>query len=712
MRRGKRMAIFGGLVLLLSGCGDRGTGGSPSNNAPSNNTTATNNDPANAMTNNGSTNNGSTNNGSTNNNPATNNTVVDPTDPCGELDCMSWCDEATWPSGEVPDETTDVVLGDGQVVVVDCEATAARVEIEVGATLLASRTASSILTVHGNVVVHGTLDYGTTTTHIPDGVTAELVIVAENDELFAGTPSTEFGSERGPTALTPMQVLESDPGVWVTGTLRAAGVPKKAWSRLVEGAGPGDATFTVEDSTGWRVGDRVVLTPTATLGEGGGTDEFDEGVIASVDGTTVTLQEAPQFMHAGCVDCVRRGEVINLTRNVVIRSADDSAHGHIMVFDSGVVDLDSAELRWLGPEQCGGPDRRAALYFHQQEDASRGSSVRRTSIWGGDRHFIALERSDGVLIEDVAGYDTQDSGFVLHLDHSACGTRCTDRESAPNDVVFRDVIAAKVGVATREAGCLRIQHRMAGFTLGGHENTGCDGCVATGVGYNGSGADIAGFQWPEGGGRPATFTFAGNVAHNNNGHGLFIWHNGAEKQQPYVDNAVWSNQNHGIHWGAYSNAYVLQNFTAVDNGVASIGVKAVPQDGDPRLDGGTIDDIRILSYVLVQETPNVMKDMVFTGDQPIGVTQIEEQCTTGDPTDPDDPDCLRVWLRFDDPVFPAGMVPFVFGESINNHAVWEVRGFSSPDYPTLPANFDLYHRTNEVAGGSYHEDFDAWLVPQ
>ena len=710
MRLGNWMAIFGGLIVL-TGCGDRGAGGGPGNqvshNPSSNNVTATNNEPANAMTNHG----GSTNNGSSNN-ATTNNTIVDPTDPCSELDCMSWCDGATWPSGELPDAGTEVVIGDGQVVVVDCAATAARVEIEVGATLLASRTTSSILTVHGNVVVRGTLDYGTTSTHIRDGVTAELVIVAENDALVAGTPSTEFGSERGPTALTPMSVLESDPGVWVTGTLRAAGTPKKAWSKLVDGAGPGDPTFTVEDATGWRVGDRVVLTPTATLAEGGGSDEFDEGVIASVDGTTVTLEDAPQFTHVGCADCMRRGEAINLTRNAVIRSADDIAHAHIIVFDDGVVELDSAELRSLGPEQCGGPDRRAALYFHQQEDAARASSVRRTSIWGGDRHFIVIERSHGVLIEDVAGYDTQGSGFVLHLDHSACGTRCTDRESAPNDVVFRDVIAAKVGVATREAGCLRIQHRMAGFTLGGDENTGCEGCVATGVGYNGNGADIAGFQWPEGGGRPAAFTFAGNVAHNNDGHGLFIWHNGAEKQQPYVDNVVWSNASHGIHWGAYSNAYVLQNFTAVDNGVASIGVKAVPQDGDPRLDGGTVDDIRILSYVLVQNTPNVIKDIEFTGNQPIGVTQIEEQCNTGDPTDPDDPDCLRVWLRFDDPVFPAGMVPFVFGESINVHALWEVRGFSSPDYADLPANFDLYHRDNEVAGGAYHEDFDAWLVPQ
>ncbi len=57
-------------------------------------------------------------------------------------------------------------------------------------------------------------------------------------------------------------------------------------------------------------------------------------------------------------------------------------------------------------------------------------------------------------------------------------------------------------------------------------------------------------------------------------------------------------------------------------------------------------------------------------------------------------------------------MPFDFGNHVNKYSVWEVRGFSHPDYPTLPANFDLYRRDNQVAGGSYYAVFDAWLVPR
>ena len=104
-------------------------------------------------------------------------------------------------------------------------------------------------------------------------------------------------------------------------------------------------------------------------------------------------------------------------------------------------------------------------------------------------------------------------------------------------------------------------------------------------------------------------------------------------------------------------------------------------------------------------------DIEASGEKPVGVTQLAEACTNGNPNDPDDPNCLRVWLRFVNPKFPASVKPFLFGESINRHAVWEVRGMSHPSYPSLK-NFDLHHRENKVAGGSYNAEFDAWLVPR
>ena len=59
----------------------------------------------------------------------------------------------------MPTATTDVTVS-GEVVV-DCSAQARSIQIPAGATLKASRSKNSALTVHGNLVVRGRLDYGT-----------------------------------------------------------------------------------------------------------------------------------------------------------------------------------------------------------------------------------------------------------------------------------------------------------------------------------------------------------------------------------------------------------------------------------------------------------------------------------------------------------------------------------------------------------------------
>ena len=641
-----------------------------------------------------------------------------------ELVGRSWCDPATW-GGVVPDATTDLSIPSGEVILLDCAAEAHSIDIEEGGVLRASHDRASSLVAHGNIVVHGRLELGRPGCRIPEGVTTEIVFTGMSDNAYAGTPTTApyTGDMHTPSALTPMDAIASDIGLWVLGrgVFVGGGATKRAWGFLTEGAAPGDATFTVEDATGWAAGDRVVLTPSAMRSEADHTEQFDETMIASVSGNAITLAAPPSFTHAGCPSCMRRSEAIDLTRNVAVRSADDSAHAHVMIANEALLQLDSVELRWLGPEwtedggRCGGPDRRAPIWFHQQEGASDASFVRHVAIWGGQNHFLMVERSNGIEIADVAGYDTFGSGMSLFYDSSTCGTRCNDREVAPSDLVLTGVIVAKVGVNRREEGCLRINHRMSGIVVSGGDRSGCSGCVATGVGYVGGGADISGFEWAEGGsGRPLEFTFTNNVAHNNGNHGAFIWHNGAMPQAPYTGNQFWSNDGYGIHWGAYNNAFVLEDFTAVDNGLASVGVKAIPADERPRLDGATIDDLKVLAYVLVQGRANILRDLQFTGARPLAITQIHDRCTAGDETDPDDPECTRIWLHIENPTFAPGVVPFDFGWTFNRNSVWEVRGFSHPDaaYRDLPPDFDLYRSDNHVAGGYLHDGFGAWLVPR
>lgn len=630
---------------------------------------------------------------------------------CDALGCRSWCDAATWPAG-VPGPNDAAVIPAGTAVVVDCDAEVGALTVEEGGALVASRAVSSTLTLHGNLVVQGRVDYGTSADRIPGDVEAQLVLDAPGDDQYVGTEGA------GPDGYTPLSVLDSDVGVWVVdhGVLTAAGATKRAWARLRDGAGPGDPTFVVDAAEGWQPGDTIMLTPTSEISSNDHFTQFDEGTIASVDGDEVTLSAAPTYGHDGCDDgCWRRGEAANLTRNVVIRSQSDDAHAHIMVGHQGVLQLDSAELRWLGPlQECTSatrPRRRSAIYFHQQLWDADDSFVHHTAIWGGNRGFVQQEMSHGVGVCDVVGYDGEGEGFRLFYDN---GPDAFDREDASQGTVFHHVLAARVRTPTREEGCLRIRHRMAGITPDGGEGTGAVDCAVSGIGQDGEGADISGFAFAEGGsGRPADFVFDDNTSHNNNGHGMFIWHNAGQVQPHYDRTALWSNEGSGLRLGAYGNPYVFDELVALDNRAVSVGVKIVPGGEHSPLQSVDLDDFAIESYVLVQQEPNVLVDLRFSGEDPLAFTQVHTPCNTpGEEMDPQSSSCNLVWLRIVDPTFGAGVTqPFDFGWTANFYSRWEVEGFSHPDFPGLPTDFTLHRPDHEVEGGCYYAPFDAWMVP-
>jgi hypothetical protein len=437
-----------------------------------------------------------------------------------------------------------------------------------------------------------------------------------------------------------------------------------------------------------------------------------------VSGNTGVLASAPRFTHAGCTGatCVRRGEAANLTRNVVVRSFDTTAHAHMMIAQQGVLQLDSVEVRDMGPSKdctAGGPARRAAIYFHEQGDASRASYVRHASIWRGKNHFIMVEKSHGVQISDTAGYDTIGDGFAMFFDDSACGTRCAGSGAMPRDVVFDRVLAAKVAVPNRVEGCAAVGG-VRGLVVSGDDTSGAVGSVATGVAYNYEPyGNIGAIDHDETGAGPGN-VFHDNEAHDNNAHGVSNWQNGSSNPSAAHGNLrVWSNLGDGIHHGAYVNDIRYENVTAIDNAGANFGVIAISLTaGIPRINGAVLDDLQAESYFSVPTWPIVFKNLTFTGARSPAITQDHDECEDGDENDPDDGDCIRTWVRFENLRFPPGVKPFDFGGQRNKFAVWEVRGFVHPDYPALPVNFDLYRKDNQVAGGSYNADFDAWLVPQ
>ena len=128
----------------------------------------------------------------------------------------SWCDPSTWPDGIVPTASTDVVVPSGERILVDCDAEARTIEVQAGGELFAARDVATTLTVHGNFIVYGRVDWGTPDDRILD-VDAEIVFADVRDEAFVGTPPVVVGDASGPTQLTPIDVVASDTGLWVLG---------------------------------------------------------------------------------------------------------------------------------------------------------------------------------------------------------------------------------------------------------------------------------------------------------------------------------------------------------------------------------------------------------------------------------------------------------------------------------------------------------------
>src|SRR5262249_49717966 len=151
--------------------------------------------------------------------------------------------------------------------------------------------------------------------------------------------------------------------------------------------------------TGWRVGDRVVLTATGgwerlnryrmMLRPGKSREpvaQTEERVIAAIDRDQLTLDKPLSYRHDGGGDY--RGEAANLSRNVVVESADPKGHrGHTMYHRGSSGSISYAEFRHLGKEGVLG---KYPIHFHLCGDTMRGSSVTGASIWDSHNRWVAI----------------------------------------------------------------------------------------------------------------------------------------------------------------------------------------------------------------------------------------------------------------------------------------------------------------------------------
>jgi hypothetical protein len=251
-----------------------------------------------------------------------------------------------------------------------------------------------------------------------DAHIAELPAGAVRPALLVGTPEKPIDAKH--TALIRLvpfegQDKQSCPAiVCCGGRMEFHGAPlSRTWMKLGATAKKGESSATLQDAvTGWRVGDRVIITATH-LGRdnGGGTDklETEERTMTAIDGAKLSLDQPLAREHIGEGDF--RGEVANLSRNVIVESAQpEGVRGHTMYHRGSAGSISYAEFRHLGKKDTLG---RYSLHFHLVGNTMRGSSVIGASIHNSHNRWLTIHGTNYLVVRDCVGYRSIGHGYFL-----------------------------------------------------------------------------------------------------------------------------------------------------------------------------------------------------------------------------------------------------------------------------------------------------------
>jgi hypothetical protein len=183
---------------------------------------------------------------------------------------------------------------------------------------------------------------------------------------------------------------------------------RRTWLKLAATA-PRDSSEVVleEPVADWHVGDHLVITATRRDERGG--LQSEERTLRSIDGARLTLDAPLDREHLG--EGEHRGEVANLTRNVIVESADpDTVRGHTMYHRDSAGAISYAEFRHLGKPGVLG---RYSLHYHLVGSSMRGSYVIGASIWDSGNRWLTIHGTNYLVVRDCVGYRSLGHGFFM-----------------------------------------------------------------------------------------------------------------------------------------------------------------------------------------------------------------------------------------------------------------------------------------------------------
>jgi hypothetical protein len=401
-----------------------------------------------------------------------------------------------------------------------------------------------------------------------------------------------------------MDPLESDVGLWImgAGTLDIQGAKKTSWTRAVGGVSAGATTITVQDATGWQVGDEISIVPTAA----GNYDGFEDRAITAIAGNVITLNQ-PLTRNHPKVNDRWTAEVMNLTRNTRIEGTA-GGRSHIFIRSSKPQSIQYAQLRYLGPRKQQGGDAateavlgRYGLHMHHNGDGSRGSVIQGCVARDIGNNVYVPHVSHGVRMLDNVAYNILGTGFWWDEGYP----------ESSHDVAWIGNIVAKCDYVRRSinvfAGQGDITLSARAFMLNHGDDDTIMNCVAVGV--TGDPHDGGGFKWEavnndhlEG-----VWFFKNNLSHNMAAAGAITWQNVQMNHQ--VTGFTAYNCTEGIFHGAYANPYRYDSTTLYN---APLVVHAASSTvGRIRFENSKFEDVEIQGSPLGGAAPILFRNCVI-----------------------------------------------------------------------------------------------------
>lgn len=337
----------------------------------------------------------------------------------------NWSDPKTWQPPRVPGQGDRVMVSRGTRVVYDANSDRVVRLVQIVGTLSFARDRNTQLNV-------GVLKVQNSDTCSESGFACDFagVNLFGEPKLPRGgaLPTLEVGTSDDPipakyTARIRLHYLEgmdkndAPALVCCSARMELHGAPlSRTWVKLGRDVAPGDRSVTIDKAvTGWRVGDEVIVTGTVRKERRGTHRNDPESVqtesrrIAKIEGTTLHLDKPLLHQHSGSGEF--RGEVANLSRNVIVESADPQGiRGHTLFHAFSQGGISYTRLAHLGKEGVLG---RYSIHFHLVGDTMRGSQVLGAAIVDSHNRWITIHGTEYLVVRDCVGYQSVGHGFFM-----------------------------------------------------------------------------------------------------------------------------------------------------------------------------------------------------------------------------------------------------------------------------------------------------------